>query len=461
MAYNTPTMEPRIQYAKTKDGVSIAYATVGQGPPLVACPRSFDQFSRQVPAWHALMERLGEGRLLVLYDGRGTGLSERNVKDFSLEARLRDLEAVVRAVRIRRFTLYAATQFGPTAIAYAAHHQRQVSQLILYGTFSRGADVMPPERLNPLIELCRSNWELATQVFADMSLREQQPDVALQMSKFLNASCSGEVAAEILTQGLEIDVGDLLARVKAPTLVVHRRGDTLFPFALGQMLAAGIPNARFVPLEGTMHVPFLGDTEAVIEAIDEFLGKGVEAAVRPSKLAMEDVYTILFTDVEGSTALTQRLGDAKARELLREHELIVREALKAHGGSEVKTLGDGFMASFSSATKALHCAIAMQRAFAERNSVRPEPVEGRGEEIRIRVGLNAGEPIAEDDDLFGTAVNLAARICGHAEAGQILAPIVVRELAAGKQFMFADLGETELRGFEDPVRLFELSWRES
>jgi len=200
MAYNTPTMEPRIQYAQTKDGVSIAYATIGQGPPLVVCPRSFDQFSRQVAAWHALMELLGKGRLLVLYDGRGTGLSERNVKDFSLEARLRDLEAVVRAARIKRFALYGNTFSGAVAVAYAAHHQRQVSQLILYGTFSHGADVMPSERLNPLIELCRSNWELATQVFADMSLREQQPDVALQISEFLRASCSGEVAAEILAQ---------------------------------------------------------------------------------------------------------------------------------------------------------------------------------------------------------------------------------------------------------------------
>ena len=312
---------------------------------------------------------------------------------------------------------------------------------------------MPSERLNPLIELCRSNWELATQVFSDMSLREQQPDVALQMSKFLNASCSGEVAAEILTQGLEIDVGDLLARVKAPTLVVHRRGDTLIPFALGQKLAAGIPNARFAPLEGTMHVPFLGDSEAVLQAIDEFLGEGEEAAAEAKSLSTEDIHTILFTDVEGSTALTQRLGDAKARELLREHERMVREALKAHGGSEVKTMGDGFMASFSSATKALECAIAMQRAFAEQN-------EGAEEPIRVRIGLNAGEPIAEDEDLFGTAVNLAARICAHAEAGQILAPIVVRELTAGKQFLFADLGETELRGFEDPVRLYELRWRD-
>ncbi len=163
--------------------------------------------------------------------------------------------------------------------------------------------------------------------------------------------------------------------------------------------------------------------------------------------------TVLFTDVEGSTALTDRLGDAKARELLREHERMVREALKAHGGSEVKTMGDGFMASFSSATKALECAIAMQRAFASHNESAEEP-------IMVRVGLNAGEPIAEDDDLFGTAVNLAARICANADAGQILAPMVVRELAAGKQFMFADRGETSLKGFDESVRLFEVRWRD-
>ncbi|MCH7998003.1 MAG: adenylate/guanylate cyclase domain-containing protein [Chloroflexi bacterium] len=448
-------MEPRIQYAKTKDGVSIAYATSGQGPPLVVCPTGWLQFSlyRQVPSFNALMERLGTGRLLVEYDARGTGLSERNVKDFSLEARLQDLEAVVQAARIGRFALFATLLNGVVAIAYAARHQRQVSQLILYGTFSRGAEVMPSKRLNPLIELCRSNWELASQVFSDMSLREQQPDVALQQSEFLRASCSGEVAAEMLAQGVEIDVGDLLPLIKAPTLVIHRRGDAIVPSALGQKLAAGIPNARFVPLEGTIHAPHLGDTDAVVGAIDEFLGEGEEAAAG-AKLASDHIHTILFTDVEGSTALTQRLGDSRARELLREHEGIVREALKAHGGSEVKTMGDGFMASFSSATKALECTIAMQRAFAEHNKTAEEP-------IRVRIGLNAGEPIAEDKDLFGTAVNLAARICAHAEAGQILAPVVVRELTAGKQFLFADLGETALRGFEDPVRLYELRWRQS
>ena len=446
-------MEPRIQYAKTKDGASIAYATSGQGPPLVVCPSGFMQFSlyRQVPSFNALMERFGTGRLLVEYDARGTGLSERNVKDLSLEARLQDLEAVVQAARIGRFALFANTLSGLVAIAYAARHQRQVSRLILYGTFSNGAEVMPSERLNPLIGLCRSNWELASQVFSDMSLREQHPDVALQISEFVRASCTGEVAAEILAQGLEIDVDDLLPLVKAPTLVIHRRSDPVIPFTLGQKLAAGIRKARFIPLEGTIHAPFLGDTEAVTGAIAEFLGEDAEAGL---KLAPDAVHTILFTDIEGSTALTQRLGDAKARDLLREHERIVREALKAHGGSEVKTMGDGFMASFSSATKALECAIAMQRAFAAHNESAKEP-------IKVRIGLNAGEPIAEDEDLFGTAVNEAARITATAKGGEILVSNVVRELAKGKDFLFADRGEASLKGFDESVRLFEVRWRET
>ncbi len=250
-------------------------------------------------------------------------------------------------------------------------------------------------------------------------------------------------------------MSDLLAKIKTPTLVIHRRRDGVISFAASQRIAAGIPNSRFVPLEGSMHVPFLGDTDSVVAAIDEFLGEG---ATKTPRLAPDDVHTILFTDVEGSTVLTERLGDEKARELLREHERIVREALKAHGGSEVKTMGDGFMASFSSATKALECAVAIQKAFASHN-------ESAGEPIQVRIGLNAGEPIAEDDpggraDLFGTAVNMAARIAAKAEGGEILASNVVRELVAGKNFLFNDRGETELRGFADPVRVYEVSWGE-
>jgi class 3 adenylate cyclase len=164
--------------------------------------------------------------------------------------------------------------------------------------------------------------------------------------------------------------------------------------------------------------------------------------------------------------MTQRLGDAKAREVLREHERIVREALKSHGGAEVKTMGDGFMASFGSATKALECAIAVQQAFEGWNAGvgrSPSTGSGRTDQIRVRIGLNAGEPIAEEDpdgrgDLFGTAVIAAARIAAQANGGEILVSDVVRQLVAGKGFLFSGRGKTVLRGFDDPVEVYEVRW---
>ena len=161
--------------------------------------------------------------------------------------------------------------------------------------------------------------------------------------------------------------------------------------------------------------------------------------------------TILFTDIESSTALTQRLGDAKAQELVRTHNSIVRDALSAHHGSGIKHTGDGIMASFATASAALECAIAIQRAVTMSN----EPA------LAVHIGINAGEPLAEEDDLFGTSVQLARRICDHAEGAEILASNVVREIAAGKGFLFSDRGATALRGFEDPVQLWEVRWRET
>ena len=175
---------------------------------------------------------------------------------------------------------------------------------------------------------------------------------------------------------------------------------------------------------------------------------------------LADVHTILFTDMASSTTLADRLGDAAAQEVRRTHNEIVRTALSANGGNEIKHTGDGIMASFGTASAALQTAIAIQRGVAQHKQERPDSP------LRVYVGLNAGEPIAEGDpegriDLFGTSVNLAARICEHANAGQIVAADVVRQLAAGKQFLFSDLGETELRGFEDPVKLWELRWEEA
>jgi class 3 adenylate cyclase len=199
---------------------------------------------------------------------------------------------------------------------------------------------------------------------------------------------------------------------------------------------------------------YMTDQERVRSLIEDFLGQD-EPASAPAA-ASEDsggLRIVLFTDIEASTQLTDRLGDEKARDLIRSHEAVVRQALDNHGGAEVKTMGDGFMASFTSASQALDCAIAIQRANDAANAGADEP-------LRVRVGLNAGEPIAENDDLFGTTVIRAARIAAIADGGEVLVSNVVRELSEGKSYLFTDRGDAALRGFEETVRIYELGWRE-
>jgi class 3 adenylate cyclase len=449
-------MEPRIQYAQTKDGVSIAFWTAGTGTPLVVMPSfpfSHVELEWQIPEYRRYYERIIENGNVIRYDNRGSGLSDRDVTDHSLDAHVSDLEAVVDRLGLHRVALVAPLNMGSTAIAFSVRNSERVSHLILWCSFARMSDYSSSPVTQALAAMRDKDFVLYTETVSHAALGWAEGEPARQYASLMRECVTQDACRAMFEAMSDFDVSGLLKEVKSPTLVLHRREVNFPPVELSKGLASKIPGARLTLLEGTSLAPFLGDMAAVVDSIDDFIREGEEPGAAPEPSVEGAVHTILFTDVEGSTALTQRLGDAKARELLREHERIVREALKAHGGAEVKTMGDGFMASFSSATRALECAIAMQRAFAERNESAEEP-------IRVRVGLNAGEPIVEEKDLFGTAVNLSARICAHAEAGQILAPIVVRELAAGKQFMFADLGETELRGFEDPVRLYEVRWRE-
>ena len=449
-------MEPRIQYAQTADGVSIAFCTVGKGPALVQMRTGLTSFriEWEVPEFRMFDEGLAAKRMLVQYDMRGSGLSKRDVTDFSPEALILDLEAVVGRLGLERFALWGTTSMGPVAIAYAARHPERVSNLILWCSYARASDLLKSPQMQAVARLI-DDWELYTDTLAHYIFGWAGGEPARRFAVRMRESITQETYRAFQAQFFTFEVTDLLPQVRAPTLVLHRRQLPWLSVDVAIDIASHIPNARLALLEGESGAPALEDTQAVVAAIGEFLGEGEEAATEPPEAGA--FRTILFTDVEGSTALTQRLGDAKAREVLREHERMVREALKAHGGAEVKTMGDGFMASFTSATKALECSIAMQRAFAEHNESAAEP-------IRVRVGLNAGEPIAEDDpdgrsDLFGTAVILAARIAAKAEGGEILTSDTVRGLVAGKKFLFADRGDTALRGFEGPVHVYEVSWR--
>ncbi|MCH7566026.1 MAG: adenylate/guanylate cyclase domain-containing protein [Gemmatimonadetes bacterium] len=451
-------MEPRIQYAKTKDGVSIAFWTLGErGPALVCFPPltwSNIDLEWEIPELRDWYERLASSRMLVRFDARGQGRSQRGVEDYSRDALMADLEAVVGRLRLERLDLLAFDGPAQMAIAFAARHTKSVSRLVLWGAQAHNRDAFGgQDRLQALLALAERDWDLAVESWTHAALGWARGQEAHQWAQYIRASIEQEDFLRIWRHIPGFDVTPLLSQVSAHTLVIEPSPSRRFSRMThhSAVLASNIPNAQVVRLGPGS--PAAYEHEEGMRAVEEFLGVEVEQA--PVKAGPSPGFrTILFTDVEGSTALTQRLGDAKARELLREHERLVREALKAHGGSEVKTMGDGFMASFTSATKALESAIAMQRAFAEHN-------EGAEEPIIVRIGLNAGEPIAEDDDLFGTAVNRAARITATAKGSEILVANVVRELAEGKDFLFADRGEATLKGFDEPVRLFEVRWQES
>jgi class 3 adenylate cyclase/pimeloyl-ACP methyl ester carboxylesterase len=453
-------MEPRIQYAQTADGVSIAFYAMGEWMPLVVFsgpPFSHRQMQWQIPEWRRWSEQLAKKRMLIGFDSRGTGLSDRDATDFSLDAQILDLEAVVDHLGLQQLALLASTHGGPMAIAYAVRHPERISHLILWCTYASGSDFLQSPQVAAIRGLLNQDWQLYTETLSHAYMGWPEGRSARQFAVYLRESVTQEAAQAAYGALNEVDVSPLLAQVRAPTLVLHRRQVTFPAVDIARRLASGIPDARLALLEGSSAAPFLGDTEPVLEAIDEFMSEGERTVAGAEPLAAGAFRTVLFTDVEGSTGLTQRLGDAKAREVLREHERLTREALRTHGGAEVKALGDGFMASFSSATRALECAIAMQRAFAEYNA----GVGAQGlAPLHVRIGLNAGEPIAEDEDLFGTAVILAARIAAKGEGDEILASDVVRQLVAGKGFLFSDRGDVVLRGFEDPVRLYEVTWRQ-
>ncbi|MEX0800783.1 MAG: adenylate/guanylate cyclase domain-containing protein [Dehalococcoidia bacterium] len=472
-------MEPRIQYAQTEDGVSIAYWSLGQGVPILymrGAPFTHLQMEWQRATYRQWYEPMLERWRVVCFDTRGSGMSERGVSDFSVEAQALDIAAVADRLELDSFALMASTSSGLAAVQYAAVNPQRVSHLALIDGYPSGPEFFDIPQVKAFRAMLDADWDMFTETLAQVLFGWSGGEKAREMAALLRGCVEQQQAIAFMDTIASVDVTPLLAQITQATVVLHHASIPFPTMDTTRLLASRIADSRLVVLEGNWETPGI-DLDVLIRALEDLLGTGAPAAALSSGTS-GGLATILFTDIEGSTALTQRLGDARARDLIRQHERLVREQLAAHGGAEVKTMGDGFMASFSSATRALECAAAMQRAFAERNAslpARPEPVEGRGpahgstgspraeaasEPLHIRIGLNAGEPIAEEQDLFGTAVIAAARIAAMAEGGEILVSDVVRQLVAGKGFMFADRGDAELRGFDDPVRIYELRWRE-
>ena len=446
-------MEPSIQFARTSDGVDIAFWTMGEGPAIVSMPSmpwshlKLEWSIPEVARWYGMLSR---ERRLIRYDGRGFGLSQREAPSYSLEAQVLDLEAVVARAGVDRFDIFAGQHSGPPAITYAIQNPDRVGHLVLFCSYADGSAYAASPVIQATRPIMQQDWDFYAEAVARLLLGWTEPEAASRFASLIKACTTPNVVVKVLAATLSFDVTGVLDQVRVPTMVIFRPELRAASFEQSRLLASAIPGARVVLLEGGSVAPYLGNVDAAITEIDGFLSNRATAP-RPARPGNGALQTILFTDIEGSTTLTQRLGDVAARVVLRRHEQIVREALGKHGGAEIKAMGDGFMASFGSAVAAVECAIALQRTLGEHNATSDVPV-------RIRIGMNAGEPIAEDGDLFGTAVITAARIGAQAGVGEIHVSDVVRQLVAGKGFRFIDKGEVTLRGFDEPIRIHAVDW---
>jgi class 3 adenylate cyclase/pimeloyl-ACP methyl ester carboxylesterase len=449
---------PKIRYAKSADGTNIAYWAIGEGPALVYMPTMpWCHLERElaIPEWRRRYERLAAGRTLIRYDARGFGLSDPRPRKVAPADHADDIDAVLDALQIAQCDLLAMGDAGFAAVEYCARPRVRVTRLILWGAYVSRDAVSNSPKTKSLRALWDEDWIQYTELAMRTVLGWKHEDRARQLVDFYRAAASPESLRNVVGAMHALDLRTLAPRVHVPTLVVALEDAWLDMREEWRALATEIPDAelRTVPGETLGVFDFYEEEDDVVTIVNEFLGGSAPdytSVANERTRTPGGLRTILFTDLVGHTEMMQRLGDERGREVLREHERITRDLLKQHGGAEVKTMGDGFMASFSSVTRAMDCAIALQRAFAAHE----------GEPLQVRVGLNAGEPIEEDGDLFGSTVIMASRVAAKAAAGEILIPEPLRHLLTGKSYVYADRGEAMLKGFEDAVRLYEVRWRE-
>jgi class 3 adenylate cyclase len=435
-------MEPHIQYAQTSDGVSIAYCVAGEGTPLVFVSDVWGNahlYASGSPFSRATTDALvAAGFRCIWYDGRGTGSSDRDAVDFSLEASLRDLEAVVQSLDLGGFDVIARGHGGPTAIAYTAQHPERVFHLMLVDTAASGRELHAAEvrPINIIQTGSQAEWEYFTLTLGNAFMKYGDSEAGRRLGEIFRAGISVQAFVACEESFERIDVTALLASVSVPVLVVHHSGMGIqisahMKVVAAQRLAKRIPNARFA------------STDHWVRAFREFV-RGESLATTGPAGAPSGTVIILFADIVDSTALTERLGDTAFRDKARGLDEAMRAAIRANGGTAVegKTLGDGVLAVFTSAKQAIACAQACHDAAGAAG-------------LSLHAGIHAGDVIRQENNVYGGAVNIAARVAAASAAGETLVSATVRDLArTSAGVMFEDRGEHALKGIDDPVRVW-------
>ena len=438
---------PRTRYAKSGE-LSIAYQVVGSGPlDLVYVPGwiSNVEMMWEEPSVARFFERLASFSRLILFDKRGTGMSDRDVGFPTLEDRMDDVRAVMDAVGSERAALLGTSEGGNMSMLFAATYPERTTALLLFGCFAK-RNRAPDYPWAPSSEQ-RQNWyrQIEEQWGGpfDVSVlapsRANDPSFTNWFGTYLRMGASPRAAVTLARTNAEIDVRDILPAIRVPTLVMHRRDDRSAAWEEGRYIAERIPGARFVALGGEDHVLWVGDHDAIVDEIEEFL-----TGTRQAREIDRVLTTVLFTDIVGSTERATAFGDRLWRDLLNRHHAIVRGEIERYRGREVNTAGDSFVACFDGPARAVRCALAIGEA------VRPLGLE-------IRAGVHTGECQLEGDQISGIALHIGARIAALAGPSEVLVSSTVKDLMAGTSIAFADRGAHALKGVPNEWAVFAAS----
>jgi class 3 adenylate cyclase len=442
-------MVPKTHYAKSGD-VHIAYQVVGEGPSdlvLIHGWISHLEYQWEDPALARFLDRLASFSRLIIFDKRGTGLSDRVAESAlpTLEQRMDDIRAVMDAAGSSRAAMFGLSEGGPLSTLFAATYPARTAALIMYGAYAKWirADDYPwaptREEHEAACEAFERHWgtpiglqTFAPSVFSDERAREW-------WAHYMRVSASPAAGVTLYRMNVEVDIRAILPTIRVPTLILHRSGDRLIPCQAGRYIAGQIPAAKFVELPGDDHIAWIGNTDPLLAEIQEFL-----TGERPVIEADRVLATVLFVDIVQSTQRATAIGDSRWRDLVNHYQQQVGKEVARFRGRVVNTAGDGVFAIFDGPARAINCARAVR-----------EVVGALG--LAIRCGIHTGECVIQGNDVAGIAVHIGARVAARANPGEILISSTVKDLIAGSRVECLERGAHVLKGVAGRWRLFAVN----
>src|SRR5215217_1326610 len=436
-------MQPDTRYARS--GVlHIVYQVFGAGSvDLVLVPGFISNVEEtwDNPSAARWLDRLGRFARVIAFDKRGTGLSDRAGSVPTLDERMDDARAVMDAAHSDRAVLLGISEGGSLATLFAASHPDRCTSLILYGAFAKFSGWYPTEeKLAGFYRYVEEKWGTGESVWKYAPSLADDAGFKKIWARHERVGATPAAAKALMQMNQEIDISGVLSPIRVPTLVIHRTQDTAVSIEAGRYLAQHIPGARLAEFAGADHLPYIGESaDDIADEVQEFV-TGSRPDVEPDRV----LATVLLTDIVGSTKRASDLGDRRWRTLLDQHDDLVRQEISRFRGREVKSLGDGFLATFDGPARAVRCATAIAQGV-------------RSLDLQVRTGVHTGEIELTGQDIAGIAVHIAARIAAQAQGGQVLVSSTVRDLVAGSGLRFVDEGARSLKGIPDEVRVFSVA----